>query len=122
MKWRGFDVKKSRAMPDRKPFLALLQQALENIREEQLFNDERGFQGALLQELSERLRTPRPSSLSLSANSSPPRRSMGGAPSRVASLTAAGVNVPVLLNRPLSARPTIAPRKSLISPGPTEPL
>jgi hypothetical protein len=55
MKWRGFDVKKSRAMPDRKPFLALLQQALENIREEQLFNDERGFQGALLQELSERL-------------------------------------------------------------------
>jgi hypothetical protein len=42
-------------MPDRKPFLALLQQALENIREEQLFNDERGFQGALLQELGKRL-------------------------------------------------------------------
>lgn len=48
-------MKKSRAMPDRKPFLALLQQALENIREEQLFNDERGFQGALLQELGRRL-------------------------------------------------------------------
>jgi len=48
-------LKKSRAMPDRKPFLALLQQALENIREEQLFNDERGFQGALLQELGKRL-------------------------------------------------------------------
>jgi len=48
-------VKKSRAMPDRKPFLALLQQALENFREEQLFNDERGFQGALLQELGRRL-------------------------------------------------------------------
>jgi hypothetical protein len=48
-------VKKSRAMPDRKPFLALLQQALENIHEEQLFQDERGFQGALLQELDRRL-------------------------------------------------------------------
>jgi hypothetical protein len=35
-------------MPDRKPFLAFLEQALEDIREEQLFNDERGFQGALL--------------------------------------------------------------------------
>jgi|SRR5437899_6780065 len=42
-------------MPDRKPFLALLQEALENIREEQLFNDERGFQGSLLQELGRRL-------------------------------------------------------------------
>ena len=42
-------------MLERKPFLALLQQALENIREEQLFNDERGFQGALLQELGKRL-------------------------------------------------------------------
>ena len=42
-------------MPDRKLFLGLLQQALENIREEQLFNDERGFQGALLQELGRRL-------------------------------------------------------------------
>jgi|SRR5208282_2386917 len=42
-------------MPDRKPFLALLQQALENIREEQLLKDERGFQGALLQELGKRL-------------------------------------------------------------------
>jgi hypothetical protein len=42
-------------MPDRKPFLILLQQALESIGEEQLFNDERGFQGALLQELNRRL-------------------------------------------------------------------
>jgi hypothetical protein len=42
-------------MPDRGQFLALLQEALENIREEQLFRDERGFQGALLQELGRRL-------------------------------------------------------------------
>lgn len=49
-----FDVKKSRAMPDWEQFPALLQLALENICEEQLFNDERGFQGALLQELGRR--------------------------------------------------------------------
>lgn len=42
-------------MPDRKPFLILLQQALESIGEEQLFNDERGFQGARLHELDRRL-------------------------------------------------------------------
>ena len=45
--------------------------------------------------------------------------SIGGAPSRAASFTAAGVNAPVVINKPLSALPTIAPRKSLISPGPT---
>jgi hypothetical protein len=50
-----FDLKKSRAMPDLERFLALLRQALENIREEQFFRDERGFQGVLLQELSKRL-------------------------------------------------------------------
>ena len=53
-----------------------------------------------------------PSSLSLSNSSSPSIRSMGGAPSRVASLIAEAVNVPVVMNKPLSARPTIAPRKS----------
>ena len=42
-------------MRDPERFLALLRQALENIREEQFFRDERGFQGALLQELSKRL-------------------------------------------------------------------
>jgi hypothetical protein len=42
-------------MPSQKQFLTLLRQSLENIREEQLFKDERGFQGALLQELGRRL-------------------------------------------------------------------
>jgi hypothetical protein len=42
-------------MSGRKQFLTLLRQSLENIREEQLFKDERGFQGALLQELDRRL-------------------------------------------------------------------
>lgn len=48
-------MKKSRVMPEQERFLALLRQALENIREERFFQDERGFQGALLQELSQRL-------------------------------------------------------------------
>ena len=48
-------MKKSRAMPDQERFLALLRQALESIREKRFFQDERGFQGALLQELSQRL-------------------------------------------------------------------
>jgi hypothetical protein len=39
-------------MPGVKKFLTLLRQALENIRDERFFQDERGFQGALLQELS----------------------------------------------------------------------
>jgi hypothetical protein len=55
MKWEDFDLKKSRAMPDRERFLAMLRQALEGISEEQFFRDERGFQGALLQEISRRL-------------------------------------------------------------------
>lgn len=42
-------------MPDRERFLGLLRQALEDIREERFFQDERGFQGALLQELRQRL-------------------------------------------------------------------
>ena len=67
------------------------------------------------------VRTPMFSSLSLSANSFPSRRSIGGAPSRVASLIAAGVNVPVVMKRPLSA-PTIAPRKSRISAGENAPV
>lgn len=36
-------------------FVTLLRQALENIYEEQFFGDERGFRGALLQELSKEL-------------------------------------------------------------------
>ena len=40
-------------MPGQEQFLALLRQSLENIREERFFQDERGFQGALLQELSQ---------------------------------------------------------------------
>ena len=42
-------------MPGQKQFLSLLRQSLENIREERFFQDERGFQGALLQELSQRV-------------------------------------------------------------------
>ena len=42
-------------MPGQKQFLTLLRQSLENIREERFFQDERGFQGALLQELSQRV-------------------------------------------------------------------
>jgi hypothetical protein len=68
------------------------------------------------------VRTPMFSSLSLSANSFPPRRSIGEAPSRVASLIAAGVNVPVVMKRPLSAQPTIAPRKSRISASENAPV
>ncbi len=48
-------MKKSLAMPNQQRFLALLRQALESIREERFFQDERGFQGALLQELSQRV-------------------------------------------------------------------
>jgi hypothetical protein len=46
-------MRKSHARPDR--FLTILQQALENIKEERSFRDERSFQGALLQELARRL-------------------------------------------------------------------
>ena len=65
--------------------------------------------------------TPRPSSFSFSANASPSTRSIGGAPSRVASFMAAGVKVPVVIKSPLSDRPTIAPRKSRIAPADTDP-
>lgn len=43
-------MKKADAIPDR--FLAVLQQALRSITEERSFQDERSFQGALLQELA----------------------------------------------------------------------
>ena len=36
-------------------FLAVLQQSLHSIREQAFYGDERGFQGALLHELSTRL-------------------------------------------------------------------
>lgn len=42
-------------MPGQEQFLTLLRHSLENIREERFFQDERGFQGALLQELSQRV-------------------------------------------------------------------
>jgi hypothetical protein len=42
-------------VPGQEQFLTLLRQALKNIREEQFFRDERGFQGALLQEFSKQL-------------------------------------------------------------------
>ncbi len=48
-------------------------------------------------------------------------RSTGGAPSRVASFLASAVNVPVVISRPLSPRPAIAPRKSRTAPAPTLP-
>jgi hypothetical protein len=46
-------VKKSQAKPD--AFLLTLQEALQSIREERLFQDERGYQGELLQEVGRRL-------------------------------------------------------------------
>lgn len=55
MRLRGFGLTKPRAIHDREYFLALLLQALESVREERFFQDERGFQGALLQELSKRM-------------------------------------------------------------------
>ena len=44
------------------------------------------------------------------------------APSRVASRRASAVNVPVVIISPLSARPTIAPRKSRTTLAPTDPF
>ena len=46
-------MKRENAAPER--FLPILQQALGNIREARSFEDERGFQGALLQELARQL-------------------------------------------------------------------
>ncbi len=43
-------------MSDREKFLALLRQALESIDEERFFQDERAFQGALLQQLGKRVK------------------------------------------------------------------
>jgi hypothetical protein len=57
--------------------------------------------------------TPRPYPFSSSQRRSPPIRSMSGTPSRVASFVASAVNVPVVMKRPLSTRPDMAPRKSL---------
>jgi hypothetical protein len=45
-------LKESQASPDR--FVTALQQALGDINEERSFQDERSFQGALLQELARR--------------------------------------------------------------------
>jgi hypothetical protein len=42
-------------VPGQEQFLTVLRQSLENLREERFFQDERGFQGALLQELSQRV-------------------------------------------------------------------
>lgn len=42
-------------MPGQEKFLTALRQSLENMREARFFQDERGFQGALLQELSQRV-------------------------------------------------------------------
>jgi hypothetical protein len=49
------------------------------------------------------VRTPRSYCLSSPQRQSPSMRSIGGAPSRVASFLAPAVNVPVVIRRPLSA-------------------
>lgn len=59
--------------------------------------------------------TPSCNSLSLSNNCSPSTKSIGGAPSLVASNLASRLNVPVVRNKPRSVRPIIAPRKSRIA-------
>ena len=59
--------------------------------------------------------------LSRSHRSIPSIRSMAGAPSRTASRSASLVNLPVVINRLLSALATIAPRKSCTSGAPTDP-
>ena len=61
-------------------------------------------------------------SFNLLAKSVPSIKSIGGAPSRCASLIASRVNDPVVINNPLSALPCRAPLKSLISLDDTEPL
>lgn len=63
--------------------------------------------------------TPSFKSLSSRQSVSPSTRSIVGAPSRVDSLRASAVNVPVVTIRPLSARLIIAPRKSRTTPEPT---
>jgi hypothetical protein len=54
------------------------------------------------------------------AQSSPSTRSIAGAPSRVASLRTSAVKLAVVMMRPLSARPTMAPRKSRTTADPTD--
>lgn len=66
--------------------------------------------------------TPSPSSLSFSTNKSNQSNQSLVQPSLEASEIASLVNVPVVINKPLSVLPTIAPRKSLISFAPTFPL
>lgn len=66
--------------------------------------------------------TPKFKSLRMMQSWLPSIKSRAGVPSLVASFLASLVNVPVVINNPLSVLPTIAPRKSLISLGPTEPL
>jgi hypothetical protein len=56
--------------------------------------------------------TPSPSSFNLPNSKSPSIKSIAGAPSLVASLIASFVKLPVVISSPLSARPTMAPRKS----------
>src|SRR5262245_6248463 len=58
---------------------------------------------------------------SMVASFSPSTSSIGGAPSRMASLRASEVNDPVVMMIPLSARPVIAPRKSRTWLGLTDP-
>jgi hypothetical protein len=53
--------------------------------------------------------TPSFKSFSITARELPSMRSKGGAPSRCASSRASRVNRPVVINKPLSALPTIAP-------------
>ena len=66
--------------------------------------------------------TPSFRSLRITQSWVPSIRSRAGAPSLVASFLASLVKVPVVMNWPLSVLPTIAPRKSRISPGPTVPM
>ena len=62
--------------------------------------------------------TPRPLARNSSHSCRPSTRSMGGAPSRTASRSASLVKRPVVMNKPLSALPTFAPRKIPYGTGP----
>jgi len=65
---------------------------------------------------------PSDSSLRISQRRSPSTKSIANAPSLVASFSASEVKVPVVINKPFSQRPIIAPRKSRIFGAPTLPL
>jgi hypothetical protein len=56
---------------------------------------------------SPQVRTPSPRFFSRSTNWSPSTKSIGDAPSRVASFTASFVKLPVVISNPLAARPAI---------------